>query len=147
MKSNHQDIIDELKDLQADFLLNNKQNSRGSIPPDLSEDFFLSVMENIEGNEARVITLQSAVQQKSYTRILRIAASFIILLAISAVIYTVIPEKPNTYTAEKQSLQQLVSQTSSQEIFDYLYETGVPADEDFLIDYVDEPTSLNTKNL
>lgn len=148
MKPNHQDIIDELKGLQADFLQKDKQRSpaeQNSV--DLSEDFFLAVMSKVEKEETKIVSIQAAKPQKSFTNIFRIAASFIVLLAVSGIIYSVVTPKTNVETTGGQNLQQLISKTSSQEIFDYLYENGMPADEEFLYDYVEESGDFNTKNL
>lgn len=148
MKSNHQDIIDELKDLQADFLQKDKQRIPAEqIPGDLSEEFFLSVMKNVPEKETKVISIQAARTQKSFTNIFRIAAGFIVLLAVSGIIYSVVTSKATIETTNGQNLQQLISKTSSQEIFDYLYENGMPADEEFLYDYVEESEAFTTKNL
>ncbi len=148
MKSNHQDIIDELKELQADFLQKDKQRiSTEQISQDLSEEFFLSVMNKVTEKETKVVSIQAVRPQKSFTNIFRIAASFIVLLAVSGIIYSVVTPKADIETTDGQNLQQLISQTSSQEIFDYLYENGIPADEEFLYDYVEESGEFNSKNL
>lgn len=144
MKSNHQDIIEELKELQSGFLLKDKQRlSPENIDTELSEDFYQSVMNNFSDNESKVISIQPVQEKKSYTGILKIAASFIVLLAVSGIIYSVVV--PKTTISTEQNLQQLISQTSSQEILEYLYESGVPADEDFLYEYVEE-SALSNKN-
>lgn len=143
MKSSHQDIIEELKELQADFLLKDKLRLPSeNIQPELSEDFFQSVINNVSGS-SKVVSIQSVQSQNTYARILKIAASFIVLLAVSGIIYSVVV--PKTTISTDQNLQQLISQTSSQEILDYLYENGLPSDEDFLYEYVEE-SALSNKN-
>lgn len=143
MKSNHQDIIEELKELQADILLKDKLRLPSeNVQAELSEDFFQSVMNNADGRSG-VISMSPVDNFKTYTRILKIAASFIVLLAVSGIIYSVVV--PKTTISTEQNLQQLISQTSSQEILEYLYESGVPSDEDFLYEYVEE-SALTTKN-
>lgn len=148
MKSNHQDIIDELKDLKADFLLKGKQSTAiENTPVDLSEDFFQSVLNNVtEKKDAKVVFIPSVTRKKSFTNIFRIAASFIVLLTVSGIIYSIVTPKA-TVEIPNQNLQQLISETSSQEIIDYLYENGVPVDEDFLFEFVDVPADSKSKNL
>lgn len=132
MKTNRKDIIDELQELNAPFLLKDKERVVQEENFSLSEDFYQSVMNEVEANDTPVISISSP--QKSYTKIWRIAASFVVLLSVVGLIYAIVPKM----TTQEESLQQLLAETSSQEILEYLYETGVPTDEDFILEYVGE---------
>lgn len=130
MKTNRKDIIDELQDLEASFL--HKDKSRNVMEQqvgDLSEDFFQSVMSSVGEKDTKVVSIRPEISSRiSY---LKIAATFLVMLTLSGVAYF--------YTSQpsSNSLQRLMAETTSQEIMDYLYETGVPTDEEFLFEQLD----------
>lgn len=141
MKTQQKDIIQELKTLNSTFLLENKErefNEKNSL--ELSEDFYSNVMKNLPSKESKTISIAPIKR----TKIIQIAASIIILVTVSFLTYTFMAPGNSINTNENQ-LQQLLSQTSSQEIDDYLLENGLPTDEEFLINYVN--TSFDITNL
>lgn len=141
MKTQQKDIIQELKTLNSTFLLENKErefNEKNSL--ELSEDFYSNVMKNLPSKESKIISIAPIKR----TKIIQIAASIIILVTVSFLTYTFMAPGNSINTNENQ-LQQLLSQTSSQEIDDYLLENGLPTDEEFLINYVN--TSFDITNL
>ncbi|HUH74568.1 MAG TPA: hypothetical protein VLZ75_09180 [Chitinophagales bacterium] len=145
MNTQQDDIIQELKDLNSNFLLKNKERSfEESESSELSEDFYKKVMNQIPSQDSKVITLQRSTTLLRRTSIFQIAASIVLLLTVSVLTYTIIGQGNPTKTGENQ-LQQLLSQTSSQEINDYLKDNGMPADEEFLTEYVN--TSFDVSNL
>ena len=74
-----------------------------------------------------------------------LAASIVLILSVSILTYTfIIPS--NSVTESGKNLEQLVSQTSSQEIDDYLNENGMPADEEFLTNYVNSTIDITNIN-
>lgn len=138
MKTNRKEILNELQDLNADFLFNEKERT-SSIDHsfELSEDFFHTVMDNIPTSEkSKVIPLQTPSTKRPLTRIFSIAASFVALLAISGIIFSSVFSNKNQVVSE--DLQTLVAQTSSDEIIEYLAEYSTTDDEDFLADYISE---------
>lgn len=131
MSTNRKDIIDELKSMDATFL--HKDKSRSDSPfasSDLSDDFYQTVMKNVDDSSVKVIDIHS--KKASYSSVLRVAASFVLLFTIAGILYAILP-KMNT---SEESLQKLIAETSSQELMDYLYEDGVPVDEEFIFEYV-----------
>lgn len=138
MKTNRRDIIHELHDLDADFLLKDKERSFLDMENDsLSDDFYTSVMSQVDTKPTPVISITQ--QKESWTNIWKIAASFVVLLSVVGLIYAILPKM----SPAENSLQDLLADTSSQEILDYLYETGVPADEEFILEYVGETIVFN----
>ncbi len=139
MKSQQNDIIQELKSLKAPFLLNNKERAPENMDSmELSEGFYQNILSKTPSNEPKTISISP----NRKTSILKIAASLLLLVSISALTYTFLAPK----NIETSPLEQLVSQTTSQEIYDYLDENGMPADEEFLIQYVNTNIEVSNKN-
>lgn len=137
MKANRKDIMDELQSLEASFLLKEKVRTSQDENFLLHEEFYQSVMNQVETKEIPIISISQ--EKKSYTRIWRIAASFVVLLSVVGLIYAIVPKM----STQEESLQQLLAETSSQDILDYLYETGVPTDEEFILEYVGSSFETN----
>lgn len=130
MKTNRKDIIDELQELEAYFLHKDKtRNVMEQQEGDLSEDFFQSVMSSVGVKETKVVSIQP--ETRRYASYMKIAASFLVMLTLSGVAYFYASQPSSS------SLQQLMAETTSQEILEYLYETGVPTDEEFLFEQLD----------
>ena len=144
MKSQTEDIIQELKTLNSNFLLKNKErNVEESDSMELSEDFYKNVMTQIPSYEAKVISLQQSATLLKRSSIFQIAASIVLIITVSVLTYTFISPK-NPVISDQNNLQQLLTQTSSQEIYDYLNDNGMPTDEEFLTEYVN--TSIDISN-
>ena len=143
MKSQKEDIIQELKNLNAQFLLKNKERElEENNDFELSEEFYQNVMSGLPPTETKTIPFKSSKIQP--IKIFQIAASIAFLVTVSILTYTfIIPANPALTNADQ--LEQLVSQTSSQEIYDYLNDNGMPADEEFLTEYVN--TNIDVSNL
>ena len=145
MKKERENIIQELKELGADFLLRDKQRADLKWESDtLSKEFYDKIWEQTS-KKTRVIPIVEKNQRNEYTRrarVLRIVASVFVLIAISGITYSLIKTNNLSKSNHSGTLEQLVSQTSSQEIYDYLYETSVQSDEDFLYPYASN-SSLN----
>jgi superfamily II helicase len=142
MKSQPEDIIQELKSLDSSFLLENKKRKiDDNDSMELSEDFFSNVMKNLPSQESKTISIAPIKKIK----IFQIAASIVLILSVSILTYTfIIPS--NSIIESGKNLEQLVSQTSTQEIDDYLNENGMPADEEFLTNYVNNTIDITNIN-
>jgi hypothetical protein len=142
MKSQTEDIIQELKSLDSSFLLENKKRKiDDNDSMELSEDFFRNVMKNLPSQESKTISIAPIKKIK----IFQIAASIVLILSVSILTYTfIIPS--NSIIESGKNLEQLVSQTSTQEIDDYLNENGMPADEEFLTNYVNNTIDITNIN-
>jgi superfamily II helicase len=142
MKSQPEDIIQELKSLDSSFLLENKKRKiDDNDSMELSEDFFSNVMKNLPSQESKTISIAPIKKIK----IFQIAASIVLILSVSILTYTfIIPS--NSVIESGKNLEQLVSQTSTQEIDDYLNENGMPADEEFLTNYVNNTIDITNIN-
>ena len=142
MKSQTEDIIQELKSLDSSFLLENKKRKiDDNDSMELSEDFFSNVMKNLPSQESKTISIAPIKKIK----IFQIAASIVLILSVSILTYTfIIPS--NSIIESGKNLEQLVSQTSTQEIDDYLNENGMPADEEFLTNYVNNTIDITNIN-
>ncbi|MCO5249637.1 MAG: hypothetical protein M9887_11900 [Chitinophagales bacterium] len=138
MKTNRKEILNELKDLNADFLFNEKERTSNQASDfELSEDFFQSVIKNAESSESpKVIPLSVKENKSSFRKIFSIAASFVALLAILGIIYSTAIS--NKHTVQNTNLDVLISQTSSDEILDYLAKYSTSDDDDTLSDYLNE---------
>lgn len=133
MKDNKENILQELKELNAEFLMKEKQRDswQGS-NNEVTEGFYQAVMDNVSKEESHPIQIQ----ERSRSRLLKVAASFLVLFALSSFVYTLFIPNSSTGTVPN-TLDQLMSQTTYDEIYGYLYETGLPSDEDFLNDYLE----------
>jgi len=142
MKSQPEDIIQELKSLDSSFLLENKKRKiDDNDSMELSEDFFSNVMKNLPSQESKTISIAPIKKIK----IFQIAASIVLILSVSILTYTfIIPS--NSVIKSGKNLEQLVSQTSTQEIDDYLNEYGMPADEEFLTNYLNNTIDITNIN-
>ena len=142
MKSQPEDIIQELKSLDSSFLLENKKRKiDDNDSMELSEDFFRNVMKNLPSQESKTISIAPIKKIK----IFQIAASIVLILSVSILTYTfIIPS--NSIIESGKNLEQLVSQTSTQEIDDYLNEYGMPADEEFLTNYLNNTIDITNIN-
>jgi superfamily II helicase len=142
MKSQPEDIIQELKSLDSSFLLENKKRKiDDNDSMELSEDFFRNVMKNLPSQESKTISIAPIKKIK----IFQIAASIVLILSVSILTYTfIIPS--NSVIESGKNLEQLVSQTSTQEIDDYLNEYGMPADEEFLTNYLNNTIDITNIN-
>jgi superfamily II helicase len=142
MKSQPEDIIQELKSLDSSFLLENKKRKiDDNDSMELSEDFFSNVMKNLPSQESKTISIAPIKKIK----IFQIAASIVLILSVSILTYTfIIPS--NSVIESGKNLEQLVSQTSTQEIDDYLNEYGMPADEEFLTNYLNNTIDITNIN-
>jgi hypothetical protein len=142
MKSQTEDIIQELKSLDSSFLLENKKRKiDDNDSMELSEDFFRNVMKNLPSQESKTISIAPIKKIK----IFQIAASIVLILSVSILTYTfIIPS--NSVIESGKNLEQLVSQTSTQEIDDYLNEYGMPADEEFLTNYLNNTIDITNIN-
>lgn len=143
MKSENQDIIEELKSLKADFLLQDKSrltNSFQHIEP--MDGFYNSLFQKLEmeKNDPKIVSLHPL---KLFLSKYKIVASFLLLFIASGIFYTIF----SVNHAQSPTLEQLVSKTSSQYIMDYLYEEAMPTDEYFLWENIDNQnahfTTLN----
>lgn len=136
MKTPKDDIIQELKSLNASFLLHHKERKlEDSNSIELSEEFYKNVMNQIPLPDS-ISKRKTPIRKISF---FQIAASIVLLLSVSTLTYTFLAPQ----NSETIPLDQLVSQTSSQEIFDYLNENGMPADEEFLMEYVNNNNVSN----
>ncbi len=142
MKSQPEYIIQELKSLDSSFLLENKKRKiDDNDSMELSEDFFSNVMKNLPSQESKTISIAPIKKIK----IFQIAASIVLILSVSILTYTfIIPS--NSVIESGKNLEQLVSQTSTQEIDDYLNEYGMPADEEFLTNYLNNTIDITNIN-
>lgn len=146
MKSPTEDIIQELKSLNSDFLLKNKERDGvQNHSLELSTEFYKNVMTQIPAHESKVISLQSSATLLKKSSIFQIAASIVLIVSVSVLTYIFIAPR-NPVISDQNNLQQLLSQTSSQEIYDYLNDNGMPADEEFLTEYVNT-SSIGVFNL
>ncbi|MCO5230404.1 MAG: hypothetical protein M9958_04515 [Chitinophagales bacterium] len=143
MKPKSQDIIEELKSLKADFLLQDKSRSTNSIQHIESMDGFYNSLfqkiENIEINEPKTVSIHPL---RMFLVKYKIVASFLLFFIASGMIYTLF--SVNHTPTQPPSLEQLVSKTSSQYIMDYLYEEAMPTDEYFLWENIDNQNAQFT---
>jgi len=150
MKTNREDIIQELKSLELRKLAGFKEKeSSADMPEGLSSRLLESVMNKvkIEEEQHKVIPLRTETKQKTLSgkMLLRVAASFIGVIMLSGLTYNLFFSGKDNLTAQNgDSLTRLIAEASTEDIYNYLYETGAPADEEFLSGLVGDYSDVDT---
>ncbi|MCO5234078.1 MAG: hypothetical protein LC105_05595 [Chitinophagales bacterium] len=135
MKPKYQEIIEELNELNAYFLQKGKRvHSLSGMEEELNERFYNSVFENIEKSEKEKGKLVTIHQGHSFLLRYMAIASSVVLFIITGVAYTLFSQH---IESKQDSLNQLISKTSSQNIINYLSEEAMLTDEDFLWENID----------
>lgn len=125
------DIIQELEQLDAQFLLQDTTRKQDMRQEDiqLSEDFYQSILCQLplEQDENKHAI------RKNYFSIFKMAASFALLIALGTFLYQGFSSKSSP---DSHPLNELISEASYDEIFDFLYE-DIDQGDDFLLDFIE----------
>lgn len=130
MHHRNDDIINELRELKAEFLSKDKERvETNSKEESLSEDFYEKVIHEIHEKETPIKSLSR--RKKTVPSILKMVASLVFIVAISGWLLNKYDFFTHSNRVSKENLQDILSQTSSQEMIDYLDENGMPTDDEF----------------
>lgn len=148
MSDHHQDINHELRELSAQQLLEIKGKAVQEMPEGLEKQMFTGVLEHISlksETDQPAVNLREAIRREkagSFGLLLRIAAGIAALLLMTTMSYKLLLPLGEDDCAGQDVLACLVAQTSDQEIYNYLNESGLP-EEEFLLQWMNEAPSLD----
>jgi len=148
MSDHKEDINRELEALSARQLLSMKSKPLQEAPAGMEERIFAGAMEQIasktETSQPTIQLRESIRRQKagSLSLLLRIAAGIAAIVLMTTMSYKLLLPLEQDDCAGQDVLACLVAQTSDQEIYHYLYESGLP-EEEFFLQWMNDELNLD----
>jgi hypothetical protein len=148
MSDHQEDINRELEALSALQLLAIRSKDTQEIPEGLEDRMFAGTLEHLSSKTETSqpgINLREAIRREkasSFSLLLRIAAGIAAILMMTTMSYKLLSTLDEDECTGRDKLACLVAQTSDQEIYNYLYESGLP-EEEFFFQWMNEEPGSN----
>lgn len=150
MSDNQKHIREELEELGAKRLEAWSKLPSEEMPAGLSEKLFDQVLQNVSSEKkSNIISLKPAINREAKINkslLLRIAAAFAGVILLMNISYNIMTKPAETCEGEER-LACLLEKTSEEDIYQYLLESGMPEDENYLISIIDDGAEVSATEL
>lgn len=150
MSDHQKHIREELEELGAKHLSDWNKLPSEEMHAGLSEKLIDQVIQNVSSEKkTNVINLKPAINREAKINkslLLRIAAAFAGVILLMNISYNIMTKPVATCEGEER-LACLLEKTSEEDIYQYLLESGMPEDDDYLISIIDDGADVSATDL